>query len=102
MEHITDLVKALIGFIAGGGLTWLLSYGLKKRKLKNDVVYQEYKSLDKIIEDFNQTNARLVDEMAKLRFGTLAAEQLLQQVRNAIANEDYQAARELIEDSKNN
>lgn len=70
MQSLTDIatiITVVLSALTGGGLHWIFFSKLKRRQMKDDIIANEYKSLDAIIQDFIQTNAALAADVAALR-----------------------------------
>jgi cell division protein FtsB len=61
--NVVELLKIALPFIAGGGLTWLLNYRVKRRQIKNSIAIEEYSQVDAMVKKYIQTVDELSDQL---------------------------------------
>lgn len=80
--NVVEFLKIVLPFVAGGGLTWLLNYGVKRRQIKNTVAIEEYSQVDAMVKKYIQTVDELSDQLTANEREINKLHQLITKIEN--------------------
>ena len=76
-EILLEVLKYLGPFIAGGGLTWLFNFRMKKREQSNQIAEKEFESVEEIVANFTNRMSDLSNKLSDLMERNLQVEEKL-------------------------
>lgn len=68
MNEIMKIVEIVLPALLGGGISWVLSYRWHRRKMKNQVIAEEFEQVNSVVESFTsriQTLAIKISDLVK-------------------------------------
>jgi len=62
-----EIAKLIIAALAGGGLWQLVTWRIRKKKLRSDAAISDYRQIEDIIDSYIDRMSKLSDEIVKLQ-----------------------------------
>lgn len=87
MDQVIEILKLVLPFFLGGGLSWIFFFRIKRTELENRVFVHEYKDIEEILDSFTKRNTRMAHEIGNLQNSILKKELVIGQLQNRIRNE---------------
>lgn len=85
---VMEIVKIIVAAMVGGGLWGLISWRLKKKKLRTEVAGQQYREMEDIVDSFITQMGDMSDRITKLQQENLQLrEEILAQQKEKLSNE---------------